>query len=111
MSEPGAAAPTHPKATRGRDIHEPHRTATPLELLFDLTFVIAVGHSDMSFHYISCFASMTMSYMISLGYGVVTSVAVGLLGGAFFGVRASFVAVYAFFGAPVMVSHVDGAVV
>lgn len=50
-----------------------------------LTFVIAVGHSDMSFHYISCFASMTMSYMISLGYGVVASVAVGLLGGAFFG--------------------------
>jgi hypothetical protein len=25
----------------GRDPHEPHRTATPLELLFDLTFVVA----------------------------------------------------------------------
>jgi len=27
----------------GRDPHEPHRTATPLELLFDLTFVAAFG--------------------------------------------------------------------
>jgi len=28
---------------RGRDPHEPGRVATPLELLFDLTFVVAVG--------------------------------------------------------------------
>jgi low temperature requirement protein LtrA len=28
---------------RGRDPHQPHRVATPLELLFDLTFVIAYG--------------------------------------------------------------------
>jgi low temperature requirement protein LtrA len=27
----------------GRDPHEPHRSATPLELLFDLTFVVAFG--------------------------------------------------------------------
>ena len=27
----------------GRDPYEPHRTATPLELLFDLTFVVAFG--------------------------------------------------------------------
>jgi len=27
----------------GRDPHQPHRVATPLELLFDLTFVIAFG--------------------------------------------------------------------
>ncbi|NOT26976.1 MAG: low temperature requirement protein A [Acidobacteria bacterium] len=27
----------------GRDLHEAHRVATPLELLFDLTFVIAFG--------------------------------------------------------------------
>ena len=27
----------------GRDIHEPSRTATPLELLFDLTFVVGFG--------------------------------------------------------------------
>ncbi|MCL6705403.1 low temperature requirement protein A [Pseudomonas sp. R2.Fl] len=30
-------------AMRGRDPHEPHRQATPLELLFDLTFVISFG--------------------------------------------------------------------
>ena len=29
----------------GRDPHEPHRTATPLELLFDLTFVVAFGEA------------------------------------------------------------------
>jgi low temperature requirement protein LtrA len=29
----------------GRDPHQPHRVATPLELLFDLTFVIAFGVS------------------------------------------------------------------
>ncbi|MBN9636625.1 MAG: low temperature requirement protein A, partial [Actinobacteria bacterium] len=28
---------------RGRDPHEKHRVATPLELLFDLTFVVAFG--------------------------------------------------------------------
>lgn len=28
---------------RGRDPHEPHRGSSPLELLFDLTFVVAVG--------------------------------------------------------------------
>jgi low temperature requirement protein LtrA len=27
----------------GRDPSEPHRAATPLELLFDLTFVVAFG--------------------------------------------------------------------
>ena len=27
----------------GRDAHEPHRTATPLELLYDLTLVVAFG--------------------------------------------------------------------
>jgi low temperature requirement protein LtrA len=30
---------------RGRDRHEEHRVATPLELLFDLTFVIAFGQA------------------------------------------------------------------
>jgi low temperature requirement protein LtrA len=33
----------HVRAMRGRDPHEHHRAATPLELLFDLTFVIAFG--------------------------------------------------------------------
>lgn len=34
---------------RGRDPHEPHRTSTPLELLFDLTFVIAYGTAANQF--------------------------------------------------------------
>jgi low temperature requirement protein LtrA len=33
----------HAARMRGRDPHEAHRAATPLELLFDLTFVIAFG--------------------------------------------------------------------
>jgi len=47
MSESASAAsplPTHHLSSmRGRDPHEHHRAATPLELLFDLTFVIAFG--------------------------------------------------------------------
>ena len=33
----------HSRQMRGRDRHEAHRVATPLELLFDLTFVISFG--------------------------------------------------------------------
>lgn len=39
----------HATAMRGRDPHEQHRTATPLELLFDLTFVIAFGVAGSQF--------------------------------------------------------------
>jgi low temperature requirement protein LtrA len=35
----------------GRDPAEAHRTATPLELLFDLCFVIAVGQAAASLHH------------------------------------------------------------
>lgn len=38
----------------GRDPHEPHRTATPLELLYDLTFVVAYGVAgNEAAHYVS----------------------------------------------------------
>jgi low temperature requirement protein LtrA len=38
----------------GRDPHEDHRTATPLELLFDLTFVVAFGTAANELaHYLS----------------------------------------------------------
>lgn len=39
----------HHTAMRGRDPHEAHRAATPLELLFDLTFVIAFGLASSQF--------------------------------------------------------------
>jgi low temperature requirement protein LtrA len=39
----------HATAMGGRDPHEQHRTATPLELLFDLTFVIAFGLASSQF--------------------------------------------------------------
>lgn len=34
------------RAMAGRDPHEPHRTATPLELLYDLIFVVAIGSTS-----------------------------------------------------------------
>ena len=54
MTEPGIHS-NHPVLTHrfrrmtGRDPHEPHRVATPLELLFDLTFVIAFGVAASQF--------------------------------------------------------------
>ncbi|MDT2023416.1 low temperature requirement protein A [Methylocella sp. CPCC 101449] len=45
-----AETPAHRAAAlRGRDRHEAHRAATPLELLFDLTFVIAFGIASAQF--------------------------------------------------------------
>lgn len=54
VSESGGRRPKVDLAHRlrpmsGRDPHEPHRAATPLELLFDLTFVIAFGVAASQF--------------------------------------------------------------
>ena len=38
------------KKLTGRDIHEQHRVSTPLELLFDLTFVVAISISSAAMH-------------------------------------------------------------
>ncbi len=35
----------------GRDIHETHRVSTPLELLFDLTFVVAIAVAAAQLHH------------------------------------------------------------
>lgn len=46
----GAAVEVHwVRSMSGRDPHEPNRAATPLELLFDLTFVIAFGITAAQF--------------------------------------------------------------
>lgn len=50
-----------------------------------LTFVVTVGHSDMSFHFISCLAGMTMAYFIKLGWSPLASVIMGLLAALLFG--------------------------
>ncbi|MFD2378106.1 low temperature requirement protein A [Ottowia pentelensis] len=50
MTSPAPAA-RHPHAPRGRDIHEAGRTATPLELLFDLTFVVGVALAAAQLHH------------------------------------------------------------
>jgi low temperature requirement protein LtrA len=36
---------------QGRDIHETHRVSTPLELLFDLTFVVAISQAASQLHH------------------------------------------------------------
>ena len=36
---------------RGRDPHEPHRAATPIELFFDLCFVVAVAQAAVALHH------------------------------------------------------------
>jgi low temperature requirement protein LtrA len=47
-------APHRRRRFRGRDPEEPHRTATPLELLYDLTIVVAFGTAaDELAHYIA----------------------------------------------------------
>jgi len=56
-AQPGSIAPTlHHRLRRmtGRDPLQPHRAATPLELLFDLTFVVAFGQAaDQLAHYVA----------------------------------------------------------
>ncbi len=51
MTQPPTAETLHHhfRPMRGRDPDEPHRVATPLELLFDLTFVIAFGTAAAQF--------------------------------------------------------------
>ncbi|WP_235978641.1 low temperature requirement protein A [Streptomyces lycii] len=54
MSGQGAdAVRTGPlrRLMRGRDPEEEHRAATPLELLFDLTFVVAVAQASVQLHH------------------------------------------------------------
>ncbi|HOB65923.1 low temperature requirement protein A [Ottowia sp.] len=47
-----AAAPlARPRRVRGRDIHEAHRAATPLELLLDLSFVVAIALAASQLHH------------------------------------------------------------
>lgn len=40
-----------PVFPRGRDINEQHRASTPLELLFDLTFVVAIASASSQLHH------------------------------------------------------------
>lgn len=51
MNAPASAgaAPERLRRMLGRDPHEPHRVATPLELLYDLTFAVAFGQAGSAF--------------------------------------------------------------
>ncbi|HEY60773.1 MAG TPA: ABC transporter permease [Anaerolineae bacterium] len=63
-----------------------HLSITSIAAL-GLTFVITVGYSDMSFHFVSCFAGMTMSFFIGkMVLPPLPSIFFGLLAGCIFGV-------------------------
>ena len=49
MQLPKVAAAHRIRVMSGRDPHEEHRVSTPLELLFDLTFVVAFGIASSEF--------------------------------------------------------------
>jgi low temperature requirement protein LtrA len=54
MADSGSGRDHHHRPLTGRDPHEPHRAATPLELLYDLTFVVAFGTAaDELAHYLA----------------------------------------------------------
>lgn len=68
MSDTTTAAPLHHHLRRmgGRDPHEAHRVATPLELLFDLTFVVAFGFAANQFAHALAEAHFSTAF---LGFG------------------------------------------
>lgn len=54
MSHPVPDLGHRRRLLRGRDPHEPHRAATPLELLYDLVFVVAFGQAANELaHYVA----------------------------------------------------------
>jgi len=62
----------HVRRMSGRDRHESHRVATPLELLFDLTFVIAFGLGASQFAHALAeghFASGLLGFLFA-GFGI-----------------------------------------
>jgi len=63
----------------GRDPHEPHRAATPLELLYDLVFVVAFGQAaDELAHYVAegdGAERYGLLVIITLGEGIIGTVA------------------------------------
>jgi len=71
-------------STRNFKLLFQHMSVTALAAL-GLTFVIIVGHFDMSFHMVGCFAGMTASFMIGEGYLPLPSIILGLLVGLIFG--------------------------
>lgn len=72
MSHTQSSAETlhhHRRKMTGRDPHEQHRVATPLELLFDLTFVLAFGQAAAQFAH----ALAAGHYAVALiGFGFAT---------------------------------------
>jgi ribose transport system permease protein len=51
-----------------------------------LTFVAVIGYADMSFHFVSCFGGMTMSFLIAQGLAPGPAILLGCGAGGLFGV-------------------------
>lgn len=50
-----------------------------------LTYVVIVNKADMSFHFVSCFGAMTMSYFIGIGSSPMFAVSIALFAAALIG--------------------------
>ena len=50
-----------------------------------LTFVIAIGRSDISFYMSSCFCGVLMAWLISMGWSPLPAILCGVVAGAFWG--------------------------
>ena len=50
-----------------------------------LTFVIAIGHSDISFYMCACFCGTFMAWLVSIGWHPVPAILVGVATGALWG--------------------------
>jgi len=70
MSTPTQAWSHRLRPMTGRDINEEHRGATPLELLYDLTFVVAFGQAaDQLAHQLS--EGHLTAGLVGFGFAVV----------------------------------------
>ncbi|MES0129404.1 low temperature requirement protein A [Mesorhizobium sp. M0029] len=79
MSTPASSLHHHIRRMAGRDPHEAHRVATPLELLFDLTFVTAfslassqLAHALAEGHYAAALIGFGLPASRSAGRGSIS---------------------------------------
>lgn len=63
------------------------KTVAPISIAaLGLTFVIVIGHSDISFYMSSCFSAMFMAWLIKLGLPPVLAIIGGLIAGVAWGI-------------------------
>jgi len=83
----GAFAALRPRFLSVDNLLDLLNMIAPMALVgLGLTFVAVTGYADMSFHFVSCFGGMTMSYMIAQGLAPLPAILIGCGAGGVFGV-------------------------